>query len=302
MYYKWVVRMGAFLIVGGLAVWSWFHFASPQGEQKVKYTPSIRECFGSPEGAARAWKACTHRPPSGTTNGHIAYLLHGRNMDELVWNNDTLYTSMIQQYWSDRKLTPPLVVTVSFGKAWLLAPKGKAPKSGLVEVLADEVIPAVERRTGAPKARLVFGDSMGGINSLVIAMQRPGLFGKTAALCPGLYVDSPFDSIDKMKELSRRTGADLKMLYGVAAMSMEYFGGGADWEKINPNIWIEKADPKTAPEIYLSCGLYDSYGNYEGSEAFAQTAQKRGFKITWRPQFGPHCATDIPSLAEFLAK
>lgn len=50
----------------------------------------------------------------------------------------------------------------------------------------------------------------------------------------------------------------------------------------------------------ISCGLYDKYGNFEGSQIFVDRARARGLKVQWRPLYGGHCVIDVPSVADFL--
>lgn len=281
-----------------ISYFAWAKLTSPLGDQKVSYTPSKKECFSI--SGSRPWKYCVHIPANAHVNGSIAYLLHGRNLDEQVWNDDTFYTAMIQRYWEDKKVTPPTVVTVSFGPIWLLTPKGKTAKSGLSEIFENEVIPEVERRVGKPKSRIIFGESMGGLNSLLISLRNPSLFQKVASLCPPVYSGSPFAPLSEIQAFLKRTGADPKAVYGVIQLAKDYFADEDEWNQASPLKKIERIDPKSSLEIYLSCGLYDIYGNFEGSESFAELAQSRGIKIHWRPIYGGHCATDVSSLAEFL--
>lgn len=270
------------------------------GDQRVRYTQSKKECYSFSR--EQLGNYCVHVPVDAKTNGSVAYLLHGRNLDEQTWNDDTFYTSMIQRYWEDKNISPPVVVTVSFGPIWLLAPKGKAEMSGLAEVFKNEVIPEVEKRIGVPKSRIVFGESMGGLNALLIALPNPKLFKKVASLCPGIYMLSPYAPSSEIQAFLERTGADPKVVYGVTQLAKNYFSNEEEWNQVSPINQIEMIDPKDSPEIYLSCGLYDIYGNFEGSERFAEIAKSRGVNIQWQPIYGGHCATDVSSLADFLAK
>jgi S-formylglutathione hydrolase FrmB len=283
-----------------VSYFAWAKITAANGDQKVNYTPSQKECFegkGSP-----AWRYCIHKPSQGPVNGDVAYLLHGRNLDENTWNDDTFYTSMIQQNWQQNNIVPPTVVTVSFGKVWFLTEKGKQDKSGLLDVFINEVLKEVESHTGKPRSRIVFGESMGGLNSIELGLKAPNLFQKVAASCPGVYKLSPFSSLEEIQEFLNRTGADPKVIYGVIQLGKEYVADEDEWKKFSPLHLIESVDPKNAPEFYLSCGLYDVYGNFEGNEALANSAKSRGFKLNWRPIYGGHCATDVVSLAEFLVK
>jgi hypothetical protein len=51
---------------------------------------------------------------------------------------------------------------------------------------------------------------------------------------------------------------------------------------------------------YLSNGLYDAYGNFEGTQRLAVAARHHGIQTQWHPTYGGHCATDVASLAAFL--
>jgi hypothetical protein len=39
---------------------------------------------------------------------------------------------------------------------------------------------------------------------------------------------------------------------------------------------------------------------YEANEKFVGVLQRHGRQVKWHPQWGGHCAMDIPSLARFL--
>ncbi len=288
---------GILFVLVLIAYFGWSYITSSHGDQAVAYNPADRECYSSDD---ISWRYCIHRAKQGTNDG-IAYLLHGRNLDEKTWNDDTFYTSMLQNYWSESNVKPPIVVTVSFGPVWLLTPKGKATKSGLLQSFIDKVIPTVESKIGQPSYRAVFGESMGGLNALIVGLRSPQLFRKVAALCPGVYKDaSPYSSISKMSETIKRTGAEPLVIYGIISLAKDYVSDEAEWNDIAP---IEILKSMTAPkstEYYLSADLYDKYGNFEGSQELSRIAKQKNFKIQWRPIYGGHCAVDITSLGDFL--
>ncbi|MGE0762077.1 MAG: alpha/beta hydrolase [Bdellovibrionales bacterium] len=276
---------------------SWAQPISSAG-QKVKYTPANKECFSVSR--PRAWKYCVHTPKEGSSNGDIAYLLHGRGQTEDNWNDDTFYTAQIQQYWQQRKISPPTVVSISFGPVWLLNTKGKQPASGLADIFTNEVIPTVELRLGKPVRRLLFGESMGGINTLVLGLKHPELFKKIAALCPPVYLGTPFDSEKDLQDFIDRTGADPAEIKNVLMLAKMFYADKDEWLAHAPHQMIQNMVPENAPALYLSCGLYDKFGNYEGTEALSVRALQNKFQLDWVPLYGPHCAVDIKSVAEFL--
>lgn len=273
--------------------YGWTKFTTPLGDQKVDYTPASKECSQE-----NGFHYCIYKAKNGT-NGNIAYHLHGRNLSENTWNDDTYYTSMLQKYWDQKNVNPPTVVSISYGAVWLLTPKGSSSRSGLLEMTKD-LITKVESTLGAPKERILIGESMGGFNSLVLGLSYPGFFDRIASLCPVLYKVSPFTSWSILKETIERTGANPKNILGLVQLAKLYVANDAEWSKVSPLSLLENYSGK-APKLYLSCGLYDKYGNFEGVELFANNAIKKGFQVEWHPLYGGHCAVDTSSVAEFVA-
>lgn len=282
----------ATLVFVGLLHHGWTQLTRPWGNQAVVFQPAVQACT-----ASGALRYCVYRAPQGT-NGDVLYHLHGRGLDERIWNDETYLTALLQAQWQDRGALPPTVVTLSYGPTWLLTPKGERPESGLLDDLMGR-LPEIEAKTGAPRRRLLMGESMGGLNVLIAGLSEPASFSKIAALCPGVYVDSPFDSLTTMRAAIERTGANPKMAFGVWMLARKYIADEAEWRRISPLSLIERAGPGF-PALYLSNGLYDAYGNYEGSRLLAQRAAMRGMRTDWRPLYGGHCATDVGSLARFL--
>ncbi len=289
---RWV-RFALLGLLAALLYFVWTRISVPQGNQKVAFSPAKKEC-----GLVGRLKYCVYRAQSGT-NGDIVYHLHGRNLDEQIWNDDTYWTSMVQSEWQRSRAKPPTVVSLSYGPIWLLVPKGKQAESGLLEDLMNS-LPAIEAKIGAPKRRILLGESMGGLNALIAGLTYPERFAKVAVLCPGVYTISPFASFSEMTDALKRTGADPKIGFGVWLLAKKYVSDQAEWRRISPLDLIGNATSRY-PAMYLSNGLYDAYGNFEGTDRLARTAAQRGVAVDWHPIYGGHCATDTVSLARFLA-
>ena len=280
-----------FLLIAGY--FSWKYFTSPTGDQKVVFTPANSQHF-----TAGNLNYTVYRAENGVSDD-IIYHLHGRNLDASIWNDDTYFTSQVQAYWQRSSLKPPTVVVVSYGPVWLLTPKTSKVESGLLDDFVAR-LPEIESKVGKPRHRILLGESMGGLNVLISGLRHPGMFSKIASLCPGVYLDSPFSDSSTLRAAIKRTGANPKIIYGVTQLAKQYVSNDEEWNAISPISLIERAD-QSYPELYLSCGLYDNYGNFEGTEALANLAIKRGVKTTWHPLYGGHCAIDVASLADFLA-
>jgi pimeloyl-ACP methyl ester carboxylesterase len=272
--------------------YAWMEITRTRGAQKVSFRPAEQSC-----GMDGSLRYCVYRDGRGT-NGDIVYHLHGRNLDERIWNDDTYFTAMIQGEWQRSRALPPTVITLSYGGTWLLTPKGEEADSGLLEDLIAR-LPAIEAKVGRPRRRLLMGESMGGLNVLVAGLSHPSKFAKVAALCPGVYATSPFASLATMRAAMERTGASPKIGFGVWLLVQKYLANEAEWRRVSPLELIKQAGP-SYPALYLSNGLYDAYGNFEGTERLAEVARRRGVRTVWHPIYGGHCATDASSLAAFL--
>ncbi len=281
----------AVLSIGGYLAWG--YFTSPTGEQKVIFTPAHPQHF-----TAGNLNYTIYRAANGVGD-EVIYHLHGRNLDTSIWNDDTYFTSLLQAYWQRSSIKPPTVVVVSYGPVWLLTPKNSLDESGLLDEFIAR-LPEIESKVGTPSSRILLGESMGGLNVLILGLSHHELFSKIASLCPGVYLESPFSDDSTQREAMKRTGADPKIIFGVTQLAKKYVSNAEEWNAINPISLIKRAN-QSYPELYLSCGLYDKYGNFEGTEALANLALKRGVKTKWHPLYGGHCAIDIASLADFLA-
>jgi pimeloyl-ACP methyl ester carboxylesterase len=280
------------ILVAALTYYAWTEITRTRGDQKVIFRPAAQTC-----GTAGALRYCVYRDSRGS-NGDIVYHLHGRNLDERVWNDDTYFTAMIQSEWQRSQALPPTVITLSYGPTWLLTPKGERDDSGLLDDLMRR-LPGIESKIGKPRHRILMGESMGGLNVLIAGLSYPSQFAKVAALCPGVYVSSPFASLSTFRTGMERTGADPKIAFGIWLLARRYVANEKEWRRISPLVLIERAGPNY-PGLYLSNGLYDAYGNFEGTQRLADIARQRGVTTEWHPIYGGHCATDASSLAAFL--
>lgn len=277
-----------------LLAWGWSTITARRGAQRVAFRPAAQRC-----GASGPLRYCVYRDRQGT-NGDLVYHLHGRNLDAQVWNDDTYLTAMVQREWQRRAARPPTVVELSYGATWILTPKGAPADSGLLDDMMRR-LSAIEAKVGRPRRRMLMGESMGGLNVLIAGLSRPAAFAKVAALCPGVYTVSPFAPLSTIRAAMVRTGADPMTIAGVWLMARRYAADAAEWRRIDPLALIARARPHY-PALYVSNGLYDAYGNFEGSEQLVAAARARGVTTEWHPLYGGHCATDVASLAAFLTR
>lgn len=251
----------------------------------------------------------------GSSNTDVIYYLHGRMGKAEQWGDadSDSYTQMIRDEWTRTGKQAPKVVSLSFGPVWLLAEKNPSKPSGLFEVMRDQVIPAMEQIIGGTKGkRIIMGESMGGFNSLQLAL-KTSLFQRATILCaPIVNGADPFDEDMKIDEMIKKSAA--YAYYGpqksdeiydkvgeMIFMAKAVWKTRADWQKSDPLILASGVDKAVAPaEFYVNAGFYDPYALYEGNIELVKQLLLKGIKTEWHPEWGGHCKFDIPSLARFL--
>lgn len=259
-------------------------------------------------------KYCVHTPAERKSND-IVYYLHGAYNSELTWQDDIFYTAQIRQEWENKKLPLPTVISVSYGPLWILNVKNSSPVSGLLEAFTEDITKKIEKEVGPLKGRrIVFGDSMGGYNSVQLAFKTK-LFAKAAILCTPMSDLSPFAS-DPEIEAHVRTSSAYKYYYdpkdpssnpvlgsvkSIINLVRAFYGNQDEWNSGDP-LQLAAKSLNVTPKLYVAAGLYDKFAVYEGNVKFVSILKSRNVDVDWRPQWGGHCSMDIPSLAKFLVE
>jgi hypothetical protein len=250
----------------------------------------------------------------GAANGDVLYYLHGKDASAETWGDTGFWSQQLRDYWTAHGEAAPTVVAVSLGQIWLLAPKTAAPGGfGMLDLFVGKVMPGIEAKLGGIKGRrLLLGDSMGGFNAVQLGL-KTNLFAKVAALCApmGDGTVGPFSSDADVAAYIRRSAAlrsghhtfdELKTSFDTIKMVVGAFWTEKDWPASDPIAMAQDLRGPSPARWYLAAGYFDHYLTYEGNVAFAARLAKSGTSVDWRPQWGDHCAVDIPSLAEFLVR
>ncbi len=246
------------------------------------------------------WTYCT-TTTQGSRNFDLLYHFHGRGGSATDWSDEDYYSAMVRTEWARQQVQPPIVVSVSFGPIWLLVEKNKSPYSGLFEVFTRAVLPTVEKSLKHFSGRrMLVGESMGGFNASQIALKTGRAFDKVAILCPPMISLSPFAGEMEVDEFISSHKAKPDLVKGIIQLSQSFMPEMADWLSHAPLELAKTLVNSRSPNLYLSCGLYDEYGFFPGTELFAKMAFKQHARVQWRPLYGGHCAVDPISLALFL--
>lgn len=256
---------------------------------------------------------CINIPNSDDMSNDVLYYLHGKNGDEHLWMDPYYYVRQMRDHWSETKQAAPLVISISFGPLWVLAEKNTSPVSGLFEVVTQQLIPMIEKKIGGVRGRrLLMGESMGGFNSLQLAL-KTNLFAKAALLCVPMASISPFSSPEQIDTYIKssyawqyyKDSAPDQVIGGVNEMvqvSKMVFPTDSEWANGSPLGLAEKLSENYKTKLYIAIGFYDRYAAYEANQKFVKILKSKGVDVEWRAQWGGHCAMDIPSLADFITK
>lgn len=260
-------------------------------------------------------KYCIHTPTERKSKD-IIYYLHGGDGSELTWQDEVFYTAQIREEWANKKMPLPTIISVSYGPIWLLTEKTSSPVSGLLETLTADIVEKIEKQVGELKGRrIVFGDSMGGYNTSQLALKTK-LFAKAAMLCTPMSEVSPFASESEIEEYVKNTGAYkyhndplkdpktnpvLTSVKSIINLVNAFYGSQEEWSHGDP-LQIAKSKVSAFPKLYVAAGYIDRFAVYEGNVKFISILKSHNVDVEWRPQWGNHCAVDIPSLAKFLVE
>lgn len=247
-------------------------------------------------------KYCVHKD-ADSQNAEVLYRLHGAIGDIGDWNSNSHFTKRIVELWNEQGFQGPTVVEFTFGQLWVLAPKNSKPASGLLETVVNDVIPRLESEvlglTAAP-SRILYGESMGGLNAAILLMKAPQMWRRGVIVCPAIASLSPYASNAEVQDYINRTGANPMLVQFSLKVARDYFANDQDWAQVDPLIAGQRELGPQTPPFHLSCGAKDEYGFFLDTEAFAGLATQKGVPVTWQPLEGGHCAVDATAVANYL--
>lgn len=263
------------------------------GKFQLQFTPPRFEC-----GTLEKWSYCVFDGENVDTNHHL-YIFHGKDQNVLSWLDRDFYSGLLQQYWQDQKINPPRVIMVSLGPVWLLTPTYKNLQQSSIEQINTSLRQEIERTWGAPQKRTLLGVSMGALNALTYTLSFPQDFSKVAILCPPLYQISPHASWKELHQFLLDSGAQLRSLITLLGIGQYYFPTEKDWSEFSP---LERLSKATAhwPQFYVSTGVRDEFGNYQGVVSLVHLLRQQGAEVDWHSNSGDHCSIDTLSLANFI--
>lgn len=287
---------GIVFVLLAIAVSAWWALPRVVGWASRPLAWSPKPVAGLPTRCFReaAWAVCVHEPPDADPN-HLLIHFHGRRGNETWWNDAEAYSGALYGVWRAQGLEPPIVASVSFGPLWLLV--NEASEGPTLSQFEREVLQRIEASLRQPVVRRsVVGESMGGVNALMVGV-RSERFQKAAALCPPLYEASPTTSPLEIPSLARQLGLSASQALLITGLARRLYPDESVWRASDP-LQALKAPPRTA--FYVTCGATDPWRCMPGATRFSDAVERLGGSVEWVPRSGGHCDVDVESLARFL--
>ncbi len=286
-----VVLFGISFAVAALFV-AWLFWPNPQWVPEPIAGLEMR-CFE--ETQPLPYSFCINRVP-GSENPDVVFHFHGRHGAATWWNDATYYTGAVERRWAEMKVDAPTVVGVSFGRVWLIT-------DDLLGVFLETVLPRIERELRQPYGRrMVVGESMGGVNALLVGLRSATRFSKVASLCAALATVSPYASIKDIISYVHRSSTTWQKALTLLMLSRQFYPNEDFWRANYPLPLSNTVDVSEGPAFYVSCGKTDEWGCTEGGEKLVENLRMRGGRVSWVATPGGHCDIDVNSLASFLTE
>ncbi len=257
-----------------------------------------------------------YRHNNNSDDNTILYYLHGRGGNDRTWlrsHGDMMY------YWEKNRKRMPIVIGISLGERWVLVPKNRSEKSGLLEYFLGTVMPRVEETAGHDvKRRYIMGISMGAHNAAQLVFRHPEMFQKAAIISPSIYpcsIHSDDETINRFCLKARESNSGFRTLVNYYVFRKDTIGNNikmminaqrehtpdqASWEKANIVGNMKMPPEENIPSIYISCGNKDELGFNYGSGELAEKARSLSYPVKLSILKGGHSVMDKKEIADFL--
>jgi pimeloyl-ACP methyl ester carboxylesterase len=250
---------------------------------------------------ARPYGYCITTSPE-SKNQDVLYVFHGGGGDIKGdwWITDPALDG-IKEIFRKSSYGMPRVIEVSFGPIWVLAPKGKSPRSGLLELFTDEIMPKLEAKlTGKLGHRKMLGHSMGGLNAALLVLHRPDLFKSAALLAPAFIGVSPFAGDEAHAAYEKSRGMQPGWTKNLMNTARAFVADEQEWQDFSPTIVAPDALSPDSPDLLVSAGPEDPMF-YEEARIFAEQAKKAGTWTVWDKHEHGHGFVNSRVIASFLS-
>lgn len=241
----------------------------------------------------------TDRLSPGQKRGDdIIFYFHGIFRSELEWVEENGFGSRYHEaLFSNSELAANPVVSISLGGAFLFVDDAPPPFSADLErVFLEKVVPHFRERLGVKGNNYLLGHSLGGYNSLTLALRNPEVFPLAAVISPYTAPISPFDPEFELKgeELSM-TRSQVRQL---KQMLTSAYGSRENWDHYNPFELLKGEGP--FPRLIISAATDDLPGFNWAIKLYSEALKERGIEHHFCEATGDHRTTCSLLFSSFL--
>ena len=237
----------------------------------------------------------------GSKTKDVLYVLHGAGGDGKGdwWVTDPALDGIKENF--KKAGYQPRVIEVSFGAVWLLVPQTKNPRSGLLEIFTDHVMPELEGKLeGKVAKRKILGHSMGGLNGAILALTRPDLFKAAALMAPAFLGVSPFAGPEAQAQYEQSRGMPAGYAKNVLSIARAYVNSEEEWKEISPTIIAPDLAGFGRADFLVSAGPEDILF-FEEARIFAEQVKKNDAFTVWDKHEHGHGFVSSSAIASFLS-
>lgn len=232
----------------------------------------------------------TDRQAPGQKRGDdIIFYFHGIFRSELEWVEENGFGSRYHEaLFSNSDFSANPVVSISLGGAFLFVDDAPPPFSADLErVFLERIVPHFREMLGVKGNNYLLGHSLGGYNSLTLALRNPDIFPLAAVISPYTAPISPFDPEFELKgkELNM-TGSQVRQL---KQMLTGAYGSKENWERYNPFELLKGEGP--FPRLIISAATEDLPGFNWAIKLYHEALNERGIEHQFCEATGDHRTT-----------
>ncbi|MFH1095506.1 MAG: hypothetical protein V1728_04780, partial [Candidatus Micrarchaeota archaeon] len=244
---------------------------------------------------------CIHKSPEGVAEDPKAllYFLHPAEADELSWREFPI-SRVYYKMFHENELPAPRVVTISYGPYWTLMDEPGEIQPALFETFVSSWMPLIERETGPPNRRYLWGMSQGAFNSSLLVLKRPKLFDGAVLSCPSFFPFPLYSDAKVIAKYVKSSNADAYSVDWAVRTLRPRVGGPEAWKKEDPLKLAARSKGLPLPPILIQANKKDEYGFYKGAKQFYKTLKKLRHPVSFRPYRGMHCVVDAEKAVDFL--
>ncbi len=205
--------------------------------------------------------------------------------------------------WEALGVESPRIVQVSFGPMWALTPKDTTAASGLLPIFLNQVLPQIEKQAlnSDVAKRMLWGHSMGGLNSSILALSAPEMFARIAMTSPApLLAISPYSTAEEVEAYARKTQLPVDAIQEMIRQHKIYVDSTESFQKISIIAGGVARLGANTPPLYISGSEKDFY-YYYGIRQLVTAIASTPVKLTYEELPGGHRDVNYASLAKFLS-